>query len=86
MRSIFIVRIFVDVVFFLNFVYSTTENRELDELILKFVVRFRNNGGFFIALKEPQNLRQHLLQRLIDSILINKENAEKTNLTPSEIH
>ncbi|CAF0879925.1 unnamed protein product [Rotaria sordida] len=65
---------------------STTENHELDELILKFVVRFRTNGGFFLALKEPQDRRQHLLRRLADSILIKKENVETTNLRPGDIH
>ncbi|CAF0936473.1 unnamed protein product [Rotaria sp. Silwood1] len=65
---------------------STTENHELDELILKFVIRFRINGGFFIALKEPQERRQHLLRRLTDSILIKKENVEKANLTSTDIH
>ncbi|CAF0894897.1 unnamed protein product [Adineta steineri] len=65
---------------------STTENPKLDELILKFIVRFRNNGGFFLALKQPQNHRQHLLQRLNDLILINKENTVKTNLTPTELY
>jgi hypothetical protein len=74
------------IVNFLNFVCSTTENRELDELILKFITRFRINGGFFLALKEPQDRRQHLLQRLTNSILTNKENAQKANLTPAEIH
>jgi hypothetical protein len=62
------------------------ENHELDELILKFIIRFRNNGGFFIALKERQDHRQYLLHRLTDSILLNKENARKANLTPSDIH
>jgi hypothetical protein len=66
--------------------YSTTENHELDELILKFVSRFRINGGFFLALKEPQDRRQHLLQRLTDSILTNEENTQKVNLTSTEIH
>ncbi|CAF2976613.1 unnamed protein product [Rotaria sp. Silwood2] len=65
---------------------STAEHWELDELILKFVVRFRINGGFFIALKEPQDRRQHLLRRLTDSILTKKENVEKANLTPTDIH
>ena len=68
------------------FFHSTTENRELDELIMKFIIRFRNNGGFFLALKEPQDRRQYLLQRLTDSILTNKDNTQKANLTPADIH
>jgi hypothetical protein len=62
------------------------KNRELDELILKFIIRFRNNGGFFLALKERQDHRQHLLRRLTDSILINKEDAQRANLTFADIH
>ncbi|CAF1236333.1 unnamed protein product [Adineta steineri] len=65
---------------------STTENPKLDELILKFIIRYRNNGGFFLALKQPQTHRQHLLQRLNDLILVNKENTVKTNLTPTELY
>ncbi len=52
------------------------ENHELNELILKFIIRFRNNGGFFIALEQSQDRIQHLLRRLNDSILTNKENAQ----------
>jgi hypothetical protein len=68
------------------FCFSTTKNIELDELILKFIIRFRDNGGFFLALKEPQNHRQYLLSRLTDSILSNQENAQKVNLTLADIH
>jgi hypothetical protein len=78
-------KLFVFILIIFEF-FSTTENRELDELIVKFVIRFRNNGGFFLALKEPQGHRQHLLRRLTDSILINKEHAQKTSLTSADIH
>lgn len=65
---------------------STTENSALDQLIVHYIVRFRSNGGFFLALKEPDNQRQYLLHRLTDSILTKQEYAQKTNLTPAELH
>ncbi|CAF1048430.1 unnamed protein product [Adineta ricciae] len=65
---------------------STKKNDALDELILKFVIRFRINGGFFIALKQPADHRQHLIQRLNDTILTNEDNIQKTNLTLADIH
>ncbi|CAF3675234.1 unnamed protein product [Rotaria socialis] len=64
---------------------STAKNNELDDLILKFIVRFRINGGFFLSIKEPQNRRQYLLRQLTNSILISKDNIEKANLTPNDI-
>jgi hypothetical protein len=77
---------FIFILYKIIFISRTIENRELDELILKFIIRFRNNGGFFIALKERQYHRQHLLHRLANSILLNKEYVHQTNLTPSDIH
>ena len=65
---------------------STTANDELDQLILKYIIRFRNNGGFFLALKDPQYPREHLLRRLADTILLNQEYAQKANLTLADIH
>ena len=62
------------------------KNAELDELILKYIIRFRNNGGFFLALKQNENHREHLHKRLIDTILISNENAQKTNLTLDDIY
>ncbi len=85
MENILRNKLFVFTLIILEF-FSTTENRELDELILKFLIRFRNNGGFFLALKEPQDHRQHLFRRLTDSILINKEYAQKTSLTSADLH
>ena len=65
---------------------STTENAALDQLIVHYIVRFRSNGGFFLALKQASNQREHLLHRLTDSILTKQEYAQKTNLTAAELH
>ena len=64
----------------------TKDNGPLDDLILKFVERFRNNGGFFLALRQPQERRQHLLQRLADCILLHSDNARRANLTSNELN
>ena len=65
---------------------STMVYPTLDQLIVHYIVRFRSNGGFFLALKEPINQREYLLRRLTDSILTQQEYAQKTNLTSAEIH
>lgn len=67
------------------FLRRIESNPGLDELILKYVCRYRTNGGFFRALKEPLNHREYLLKRLTGRILQDSNNAQKANLTPNDI-
>ena len=58
----------------------------MDELIIKYVQRFRDNGGFFLALQQPEDHRKHLLQRLEESILINDNHRQTLRLKGIDLH
>lgn len=65
--------------------FRTKNQEKFNDLLIFYVNRFRINGGFFLALKEPRDERQHLLNYLRNFVLINEENAKLLNLTVDQL-